>query len=211
MNSHSVDWTIAEGPQQTGSVFKVIQQRRSIGKMTSDRPLRSQIERLLEAGVCAPDHHNIQPWRFFVVTGNARHELGNIARQSLANQMEDITSEEAHILLQRAHAKLLRAPVIIIVASEHTQQPHVLDIENIEATAAAVQNMLLVAEELGLACTWRTKKLAYDPQVKSWLGMAQEDHIVALIDVGFPVHRPQKTRVKSFVDRTLWLGWEQES
>jgi len=44
-------------------------------------------------------------------------------------------------------------------------------IEDIEAASAAVQNMLLAAEELGLGTVWRTGDTAYDPQVKRWLGL----------------------------------------
>ena len=38
------------------TVFDIIQQRRSIGKMTDERPTREQIERLLEAATHAPNH-----------------------------------------------------------------------------------------------------------------------------------------------------------
>ncbi len=76
--------------------------------------------------------------------------------------------------------------MIIVVVAEPPQLPKVLEIENIEATAAAVQNMLLVAEEMGLACMWRTGDAAYDPRVKQWLGLAPDEHIVSFLYVGFP-------------------------
>src|SRR5690348_2712150 len=58
------------------SVFEIIKRRRSIGKMTPDRPSRQQIERLLEAATHAPNHHKVQPWKFIVLAGGAREELG---------------------------------------------------------------------------------------------------------------------------------------
>ena len=58
------------------SVFETIKNRRSMGKMTPERPSRQQIERLLEAASHAPNHHNAQPWKFIVLAGSAREELG---------------------------------------------------------------------------------------------------------------------------------------
>jgi len=199
----------AESIQQQTNVFTIIKQRRSIDKMTLQMPTRQQIERLLEAGVYAPNHHNVQPWRFFVIAGQARHELGQIMERSLAARITETTSEQAQALFKKERSKPLRAPVIIAVVSQHSHNPKVLDIENIEATAAAVQNMLLIAEEMGLACIWRTKHPAYDSQVKRWLGIQEEDHIVALLDIGFPAvpHREQLPR--PFADKTTWLGWNE--
>jgi nitroreductase len=93
--------------------------------------------------------------------------------------------------------------------AEPPHQPKVLEIENIEATAAAVQNMLLAAEELGLACMWRTGDAAYDPRVKQWLGLAPAEHIVSMLYVGFPAI-PRLERVPiPFEQKTTWLGWEE--
>lgn len=199
----------AESIQQQTNVFTIIKQRRSIDKMTLQMPTRQQIERLLEAGVYAPNHHNVQPWRFFVIAGQARHELGQIMERSLAARITETTSEQAQALFKKERSKPLRAPVIIAVVSQHSHNPKVLDIENIEATAAAVQNMLLIAEEMGLACIWRTKHPAYDPQVKRWLGIREEDHIVALLDIGFPAVPRRERLPRPFADKTTWLGWNE--
>jgi nitroreductase len=200
---------MTENIQQHTNVFATIKRRRSIGKMTTQKPTRQQIERLLEAGIYAPNHHNVQPWRFFVIAGQARHELGQIMEHSLAAQLAETTSEQAQARLKKERNKPLRAPVIIAVVSQHAQQPQVLDIENIEATAAAVQNMLLAAEEMYLACIWRTRSPAYDPQVKRWLGIAQEDHTVALLDIGFPAVPRREPYPRSYGDKTSWLGWNE--
>jgi nitroreductase len=111
--------------------------------------------------------------------------------------------------LNKERTKLLRSPVVIVVVAEPPHQPKVLEIENIEATAAAVQNMLLAAEELGLACMWRTGDAAYDPRVKQWLGLAPGEHIVSMLYVGFPAI-PRLERVPiPFEEKTTWLGWEE--
>lgn len=190
------------------TVFDIIQQRRSIGKMTDERPTREQIERLLEAATHAPNHHHTQPWKFIVLAGDARAEVGKVMAESLEGRLEDTSGEKAQALINKERNKLLRAPVVIVVAAEPPALPKVLEIENIEATAAAVENMLLAGEEMGLACMWRTGDAAYDPRVKRKLGLSQEDHIVALLYVGFPAIPRLERRPVPYEEKTVWLGWE---
>ncbi|GAC1388795.1 MAG: nitroreductase family protein [Ktedonobacteraceae bacterium] len=190
------------------SVFDIIQRRRSIGKMTEQSPTRTQIKRLLEAATHAPNHRKVEPWRFFVLAGKARNELGAIMATSLATRIHETTGDKTQILLNKERNKPLRSPVLIVVASEHPTQSNVLDIENVEATAAAVQNMLLVGEEMGLAGMWRTGDAAYDPQIKQWLGLAPQDHIVAFVYVGYPAIPSTDRQPVPVEAKTTWLGWE---
>lgn len=177
--------------------------------MGQERPTRAQIERLLEAATHAPNHHKVQPWKFFVLAGEARKELGEVMRGSLAERLEETASPKAQALLEKERGKLLRSPIVLVVAAEHPTQPNVLEIENIEATAAAVQNMLLAAEELGLAAMWRTGDGAYDPRVKQWLGLTADDAIVAFVYLGFPaIPRMERTPIP-FEEKTTWLGWDE--
>jgi len=189
------------------SVFDTIQRRRSIGKMTEQRPTQEQIERLLEAATHAPDHHKVEPWRFFVLAGKARNELGEIMASSLATRLQETMGEKTQAMLDKERNKPLRSPIVIVVASEHPATPNVLNIENVEATAAAVQNMLLVAEEMGLACMWRTGDGAYDPHIKQWLGLSTEDSIVAFLYVGYPAIPHTERQPTPFEAKTTWLGW----
>ena len=72
----------------------------------------------------------------------------------------------------------------------------------------AAENMLLVAEELGLAAMWRTGDAAYDPRVKQWFGLAPEDHIVAFLYLGYPAIPHQERQPIPIERKTTWLGWE---
>ena len=188
-------------------VFDVIKRRRSIGKMTSEQPTREQIEQLLEAATHAPNHYITQPWKFIVLAGYAREELGAVMALSMAGRLEETSSEKAQATLNKERYKPLRSPVVIVVVAESPKQPKVIEIENIEATAAAVQNMLLTAEEMGLACMWRTGDAAYDPHVKQWLGLESDEHIIAFLYVGYPAIPRLKRNPISFKEKTTWRGW----
>lgn len=177
--------------------------------MTEERPTRKQIERLLEAATHAPNHHKVEPWRFFVLAGDARRALSEVMAASLAERLRAKPNEKGEAMLTKERTKLLRSPVVIVVAAEHPQQPNVLEIENIEAVAAAAENMLLTAEEMGLACMWRTGEAVYDHRVKRWLGLRPEDAIVAFLYVGFAAVPKLERHPTSFEQKTTWLAWEE--
>lgn len=177
--------------------------------MTQQHPTRQQIENILEAATHAPNHHKVEPWKFFVLAGAARQELGTIMATSLAARLNETTSEKAQALLNKERSKPLRSPIVIVVAAERPSLPNVLEIENIAAVAAAVQNMLLTAAEMGLAAMWRTGDAAYDRQVKKWLGLTPEHHLVAFVYLGFPAIPQQERILTHFEKKTTWLGWPE--
>jgi nitroreductase len=190
-------------------VFEIITQRRSIGKMTTQRPAREQIERLLEAATHAPNHHRVEPWKFVVLAGSARVALGEIMAEALLARAGDLDGEQGRALLTKERTKLLRSPVVIVVAAEYPRAGRALEIENVAAVAAAVEHMLLVAQEQGLAAMWRTGDAAYDPHVKAWLKLAPQDHIVAFLYVGYPAMARQPRVPQPFEEKTTWLGWDE--
>src|SRR5579863_6123960 len=189
------------------SILEIIRRRRSIGKMSEKVPTRVHIERLLEAATHAPNHRKVEPWRFFVLAGKARNELGAIMEQSLRARMEETTSTQAQAILTKERDKPLRSPVLIVVTADPPSQSNVIAIENVEAVAAAVENMLLVAEELGLAAMWRTGDAAYDPRVKQWLDVEPDDHIVAFLYLGYPAIPRLERQPVPVEEKTTWLGW----
>ncbi len=191
------------------SIIETIARRRSIGKMTDERPTRSQIERILEAATHAPNHHNTQPWKLFVLAGSARIELGKVMAEALHARLGDVRDDKRQAILEKERHKPLRAPVLLVAAAEHPHHANVLEVENIEAVAAGVENMLLTAEELGLAAMWRTGDAAYDPRVKQWLGLAPEDAIVGFIYLGHAAIPHLERHPIPFQEKTTWLGWEE--
>src|SRR5262249_1989586 len=114
-------------------------------------------------------------------------------------------SKKSQFQLLKECNKPLRAPVVITVAAKGVADQKEF-LERIEATAAAVQNMLLAAQEMGLATIWRSGSAAYDPQVKRWFGLASEAHIVAFMYVGFPKFSRQERIPTHFANKTTWLA-----
>jgi nitroreductase len=161
-------------------VMSAIKARRSVGLMKPDIvPAKEKIEKVLEAATYAPNHHEVEPWRFFVLAGDARKELGELMAERVAANTADLTTDKAQAALNKARTRLFRAPVVIVVASLKPALPKVVDIENVEAVSAAIQNMLLVAQAEGLATMWRTGDVCYDPKIKAFFGLEPEEHCLS--------------------------------
>jgi nitroreductase len=182
-------------------VFKTIYERQSIGHLKPDRVPRELIEKILAAGVQAPNHYKVRPWQFSVLTGSARERLGEIMAQSLHKRNPEASAEA----LSKERHKPLRAPVLIAAGVHHPGLEKVLDIENVVAVSAAIQNMLLAVHALGLAGMIRTGDPATDPHVKDFLGLTHDQHLLGWLYIGYPVDEHKPTERPSFEDRTVWL------
>ena len=182
-------------------LFEAIHSRHSQGKVKQDAVAREFIEKLLDAGAQAPNHYKVRPWRFVVLTGEARVRLGDVMSASQRERKPDLPSET----FDKTRTLPLRAPALIAVGVDKPAEEKVLDVENISAASAACQNILLAAQALGLGAIWRTGEWARDARVKEFLGFAPDQHIVGFIYVGYPDFTAEYAPRPSFEDRTEWM------
>ena len=182
-------------------VLEAIHTRHSVGKVKPDPVPRELIETLLAAAVQAPNHYKVRPWRFVVVTGAAREKLGEVMAESLEEEHPEYPPKA----FEKERGKPLRSPVLIAVGVDKPSEEKVLELENICATAAAVENLLLAAHALGLGAKWRTGGPEMDPKVKEFLGFEADEHLIAFIYVGYPEFEAAPAERPSFEDRTTWM------
>ena len=90
----------------------------------------------------APNHHDTEPWRFWVV-----------GRETL-NALTEATGDK----------KLLRSHTAIVVGVKRDADSQVAE-EDYAATACAIQNLMLAARARGLASFWRTPGVLSRPVV----------------------------------------------
>jgi nitroreductase len=182
-------------------VFDAIHNRHSEGKVKPDAVSHDMIEKLLDAAVQAPNHYKVRPWRFVVLTGDGRNQLGDVMTASQLDRMPELSTEA----LDKIRALPLRAPLLIAVGVDKPSEPKVLAIENICAAAAACENLLLAAQAEGLAVKWRTGEWARDAKVKEFLGLTPDQHIIAFLYIGYPAMEVEYPQRPSHEDRTVWM------
>jgi nitroreductase len=178
-----------------------IHTRQSVSNLLPDPIPQEVIARLLDAANQAPNHYRVRPWRFVVLTGGALDRMGAVLVQSLLERNPAAPEAALEAERQKPH----RAPVIIAVGVDKPAQPKVLEIENVAAASAAVQNLLLAAHDLGLGAKWRTGTDASDPHLKRFLGFEPDQHLIALVYLGYPTGPLPPPERPSFEDRTVWM------
>lgn len=162
--------------------LEALQQRVSIGVLGEPMPTAQQVEELLKAAVRAPDHGVLRPWRFLVLTGDQLTQLGEVFAQ--ATRLAEPDAGDAQ--LEKMRTRPLRAPMMIVAVAETTLEHKVPVIEQVLATGAAVQNMLVAAHAMDIGAMWRTGPMASNNYVKEQLGFADKDEIVGFVYLGTP-------------------------
>ena len=77
--------------------------------------------------------------------------------------------------------------------------------EDLTATAAAVQNLLLAAHAKGLSAAWKTGKIVYNAAVKHFLGLEPSDRIVAVVYLGAVAREEPAPRPRDVESTIAWL------
>ncbi|HVA90475.1 MAG TPA: nitroreductase [Chloroflexota bacterium] len=187
-------------------IITALRDRRSAGKLKPDPIPRELVEQIITAATWAPNHRLTEPWRFVVLAGEARAALGEVMAERLRTRLADPIGDREAAQLAKERNKPLRAPVVIAVAAVPSRASGVVESEEVAAVAAAVQNMLLAAEALGLGAIWRTGDAANDDQVRAHLGFPAEAHIVAFFYLGYPEDAPRRPRESDGAAFTTWRG-----
>ena len=154
--------------------------RESATKLEAPAPSEAELDTIFESAVRAPDHGRLRPWRFVVIDGDRRARFGELMADALRRKNPDVPAEA----LERERAKALRAPTIIAAAARVQKGHRIPEVEQIAAAAAAAQNIMLAAHALGYGAMWKTGEPAYDPGVKTALGLNADDEIMGFLYVG---------------------------
>ncbi|MGP5209947.1 nitroreductase family protein [Psychrobacter alimentarius] len=161
-----------------------INSRRSMGNLDEPVPTHAQIEAAIECAATAPDHKKLNPWRFIVTQGEARHQLGQAllkAAQEKAASEDEVLSEKD---IKKTQSMPLRAPLIITVVTKIQAHKKVPPFEQMLSAGAAVQNLILALKAQGFSTVWRTGLLCNEPAVKAYFDVGPDDYVTAFVYTG---------------------------
>lgn len=154
-------------------VLETIKGRRSIRAFKNEDVSPEMVEKLIRTAICAPSAGNIQPWEFIIVRDpNTKRKLAEAA-------LNQKFIEEA--------------PVVIVVCANENRSSQGYGIRGktlycIQDTAAATQNILLLAYSLGLGSCWVGAFREED--VRKIMHVPEGIRPVAIIPVGYPAEKP---------------------
>ena len=175
----------------TNPVLETILARRSIRRFTAQPVPRTLLEALVRAGMNAPTGHNLQTWRFTVLT--AQPEI---------QTLKELTQAAAKRCNTTCYG--FENPQALILVSNDRRNPN-----GVQDASCAAENILLAATSFGLGATWvnALMTLCEEPEIRARLDAYQipkTHNVWSMIAVGWPEapgkKLARKTNVVRFVD-----------
>jgi nitroreductase len=116
-------------------------------RLVAPGPTAEELDLIFTAAAQAPDHGNIQPWRFILVPQEKRAALGQVFMKALKERDANASETELNI----SYEKAFRAPCLILAAvNQGPTKPEIPNHERQIALGCAIQNMLLMAQALSI-------------------------------------------------------------
>ncbi len=184
---------------------KIVTGRRTVkaasmnGKIIPDE----QVKELLALANYAPTHGRTEPWRFFVYTGEALKSFGQqhgelyVAHTPEERQNPDTPGKLASATEMPSH--------LIVAVMKRGMNPKIPAIEEIASASAAVQNILLGAEALGISVIWNTGGMTHSNAMRAHLDLSGEDIILGLLYMGYTDEaKKEGKRNTSIEEKTIW-------
>lgn len=163
----------------------------------------AQVRQLLDLANWAPTHARTEPWRFVVITGNAIAQFSaDHAELYKTHTPEDKFTTAKYEGLQHTADK---ASHVVAVYMKRSPEAKIPVSEDVQAVAAAIQNILLGAEALGISVLWSTGGMVHNAAMKKYFGLAEADAMIGLLYMGYTDEpaAPGK-RNSTAADKTVW-------
>ena len=186
-----------------------IYDRRSIRKYKTDAVSHELIEEIVDAARMAPSAKNRQPWKFIVLKDSDKIQLFSDTMKEAINKkiLKKGFRQDIQMSLETIET-IKSVSVLILVCYEYgTVEMHddgvnwsikARDIEAVElqAIGAAVENMLLKAQELGIGSLWCADVLYAYEVLKEYSNMP----VVSAVCLGYADETPACRKRRKFDD-----------
>ncbi len=190
--------------------IEAIQNRRSIRKYKSTDIPRDLIYKIIEAGRLAPSGKNKQPWKFIVYGGEKKNELLAQMEAGIEREMRGkslLPNSGFGLADAKNTLRIMKeAPIIIIVLNIDGKSPfdHITvderftEIVDTLSIGAAIENMLLQAEDLGIGTLWIANTCFAYPELAAHIGTTAQ--LIGAVALGYADEIPQPRPRKALED-----------
>ncbi|MFA6150695.1 MAG: nitroreductase family protein [Chitinophagaceae bacterium] len=190
--------------EQFQTLSKIISGRRTIkpAQMNGAAIEDSTIEKLIALADWAPTHGRTEPWRFYIWGGEKVaafcKDHADIKRAANPELTEEAYNNLMHMGDKSSH--------VLIAVIRRGDLPKIPAFEETAATAAAIQNLLLGAESLSIAAYWGTGGSVLQPEMKSYLNLREEDHVIGALYLGYS-DEPAKEGLRKtpLAEKMIWF------
>ncbi|MBV4365015.1 NAD(P)H nitroreductase [Erwinia phyllosphaerae] len=163
--------------------------RRSASRLSEPAPKGEALENIIRAGMRAPDHGTLQPWRFIVIENEGRERFSQLLENAARN---DNMEEKA---IEKAKQSPFRAPMIITVVAHCEAHHKVPRWEQVVSAGCAVMAMQMAAQAQGFNGIWRSGAWTEHEAVRQAFNCREQDAIVGFLYLGTPQLKSSTTLV----------------
>lgn len=179
--------------------LELLTNRRSASRLTEPAPAGEVLQNILHAGMRAPDHGTLRPWRFVIAENEGRDRLSRVLEQVAR---ESALDEKA---IAKAAAAPFRAPMVITVIADYKPSEKVPQWEQVVSAGCAVMAMQMAALAQGYNGIWRSGPWTDHPHVRAAFNCKEKDAIVGFLYLGTPQLKASTTVVAP--DTTEFVSW----
>jgi len=199
-------------------ILELIKKRCSIRKY-KDKPIpKKTLRKIIEAGIWGPSVPSFinqsQPWKFVVIRNKElKKEIAKIIERKAKS-----CGAGVNILLSSAKNIIEGAPVIILIYNTkrleylikekfkviYSRFASLIKAAQLSAISAAIQNMILVAESLGIGSCWLDTPLFCEKEINKLLGIKNEK-LVAILTLGYPAENGKRSKRKPISETVEYL------
>ena len=185
-------------------IAAIIHDRRSVkpAKMNGGTINDGDLLRVLELANWAPSHGLTEPWRFIIYGGDA---VKTFCRQhaDLYKSLTPLEKFDPSVYQKRLHDGDFASHLVVAVM-KRGNSPKIPAIEEIAATAASIQNVLLGAAAAGFAAFWSTGGMVHRPEFKSFFDLAESDVVLGLLYFGLSNEHSAGRRMSTINEKITW-------
>ena len=183
----------------------LIRHRRSVfpkqfeaGRKISD----AVVEQILENATWAPNHGHTEPWHFIVFSGEG---LGKLARFQSELYKASAGERFKETTYQSLSGNPLKASHVVALCMKRDPNKKHPEVEEIEAVAAAVQNIYLSVTAYGLGGYWTTGGITYNAGAKSFFNLGEDDRLLGFFYIAHVAIPSPEGRRQPLKEKLTWV------
>lgn len=187
-------------------VNALIRNRRSVfpkqfeaGKKIDDET----VKQILENATWAPNHGQTEPWKFVVFTGEGLQKLASFQAELYKKEAGENFKEATYNTLS---TNPLKASHVIALCMKRDPNKKFPEVEEIAATACAVQNIYLSTTAYGLGGYWTTGGVTYKPSAKEFFGLEEDDKLLGFFYLAHVAVPSPAGKRKPIEEKVVWVN-----
>ncbi len=179
---------------EVNDLLELMSSQGTIRHFKSNPVPEEHLEKILQAARLAPSGANTQPWDFIVIKNpELKEEIAHIFVESHQRAKRE-DKEFPYEIGEELRKRFTDPPILIIVCADarfmkaYPKIGHREQILNV-SMGAAIQNMMLAANALGLGLSWGTVDALNRDKLQELLGVPTHIRILEVLQLGYPAAR----------------------